>query len=303
MCGSTCLDLNALHLAACDSCESGYCDADGNLDNGCEINTMADDVNNCGACGQECDGTCSSGTCIKAKRYMVMSNQDVYADASLSSSAGQVAKYTYIKVLDQADGKARAIHNGNTIWISSNALMDACDECIGRPAIDLAETLLYTDTHMCTYDLYKAGLLQNFVDLYSVGGCNLGYDLNCANFVSSMLKTTGLITGSDRLTVVSVINSYCSSARDGYHSITKEQAKPGDIWLCGGDHAEMVLGYHNGTLHLIGSNNFGSNDGTNNCLNGPSTSSSYSTNPRDYQRVSYGTSDYCNKTQYLFSRQ
>lgn len=57
-------------LASCErgvlkllSCQKGYADCDGELKNGCEIDTMRDS-DNCGACNNFCGGeVCAMGTC------------------------------------------------------------------------------------------------------------------------------------------------------------------------------------------------------------------------------------------------
>ncbi len=71
-CGNVCNLPNAVPLCAAGmcgiaSCLPGFADCDGNVANGCEVNTQTS-VGNCGACGSVCSpanatGVCSSGTC------------------------------------------------------------------------------------------------------------------------------------------------------------------------------------------------------------------------------------------------
>lgn len=65
-CGDVCLNKDKLHIASCTACAENYCDQDGNILNGCEINALSDDVDNCGKCGLKCSSgeICSAGTCI-----------------------------------------------------------------------------------------------------------------------------------------------------------------------------------------------------------------------------------------------
>jgi len=64
-----------VHVAPTDvpaeviACARGFLDCDDNSANGCETNTLGDDVNNCGGCGRRCPwigseiATCTSGAC------------------------------------------------------------------------------------------------------------------------------------------------------------------------------------------------------------------------------------------------
>lgn len=77
-CGNNCLDISHVSDASCDygkcvvvSCESGYSDCDGQVDNGCETN-LANSTGDCGECGYDCDDLlwprvsqtrCSEGVC------------------------------------------------------------------------------------------------------------------------------------------------------------------------------------------------------------------------------------------------
>jgi hypothetical protein len=68
-CGNVCSANNATSScvnSTCGiaSCNSGYANCDGNVVNGCEVNTLTD-FNNCGACGVHCAAgqSCSAGVC------------------------------------------------------------------------------------------------------------------------------------------------------------------------------------------------------------------------------------------------
>lgn len=72
MCGRRCEVPNSVSMCtgvacAITSCMPGYSNCDGEMPNGCEVNTR-NDVNNCGSCTNRCvlphaNAACSSGTC------------------------------------------------------------------------------------------------------------------------------------------------------------------------------------------------------------------------------------------------
>ena len=71
-CGTTCQIPNAAPACQAGACQIGSCNqgtanCDGQLGNGCEINTLTD-AKNCGACGHDCQGgTCTAGMCGPVK--------------------------------------------------------------------------------------------------------------------------------------------------------------------------------------------------------------------------------------------
>ena len=291
-CNGTCLNLGALHLSACNACAADYCDADGNISNGCELYVKASDNNNCGACGNVCpNGTaCSEGACkstYNAHRMLVVnaSSLNVRTGNSTSySKIGALNEYTYVTVLEESGGWYRIDYNGQAGWISGSYLLDAGDQYPGRKAIDYAEQFLYTKTGYCTYDhLTHAPIITNFVDLWaSYGTYNHGYNNNCANFVTASLVNAGMI--AKNMIAVSTIYNYCKAGTEGYRLISISDAKPGDIWMNTSlGHTELVVGNYNGTLILIGSNNFSSSN-YNGCAIDTGAEAS------KYQRVSYGSS-------------
>ncbi len=309
LCGESCLNLVALNMEDCSSCSNGFCNANGSWADGCELNAKANDVNNCGACGKKCGGnqTCEAGVCTdipvveeKGTRHLVLVGGDTLnvrkGPGTSYSKIGQLATYEYVQVFETKDGWQRIKYDGQEAWISANYTMDAGDQYEGRKAIDLAETYLYSSSKkLCTFDfLTHDPHINNFTDLsiYKSDYC-YGYNDNCANFVTATLKTVGLI--KKNFIAVSQIKSYCNAGTEGYRQVTSfSKAKPGDIWInSSGGHTELVMGYHDGALILIGSNNFGSGAGTNNCQKSPCDRASA------YQRVSYSSST----TGYLCSRQ
>ena len=294
-CNGECLKAEELHLAACDACAENYCDTDNNLANGCEAFALADDAGNCGACGLACNAgeSCVSGSCRKPYRVMLMKNGGIYSEAS-ANGGGVGSKYDYVYVFDELDGWYHVTFNGNEGWVLKSDTLYACDECEGRKAIDMAEKLLYNPgTHMCTFDHYNAKTVpefsEKFVSLAAHSSCNYGYDLNCANFVTAILRANGLMNSS-AYTFVDDVYAHCTSGKDGYRVIDKSQAKPGDFWVTNTmSHAELVVGYYNGALLLIGSNNFDKSTSlTNMCQETALTNGKYSSAANDYQRVSYG---------------
>ncbi len=65
ICKGVCTDLSGLHLASCTRCEDGYCDADSQISNGCEIRLSDNNPAHCGTCGNACGAgqQCINGEC------------------------------------------------------------------------------------------------------------------------------------------------------------------------------------------------------------------------------------------------
>ncbi|MEQ8171483.1 MAG: peptidoglycan amidohydrolase family protein [Candidatus Eremiobacterota bacterium] len=79
-----------------------------------------------------------------------------------------------------------------------------------------------------------------------------GQTNNCADFVSSCLESQGLIKGHH----INVKEMEQSLIKQGYRQIPLNQAKAGDVWMNSSrGHTELVQGFQNGKLKLIGSNN------------------------------------------------
>ena len=250
-CNGNCLNFNELHLSACDACAESYCDADSNLANGCEIDALADDINNCGACGHVCEegDKCDQGQCIH--RYYVMLNPTPVTDDK-GTKLGTLERFTIVNVAEKGDTKYRIVDEqftGQSAWITAEDLMDAGDQYPNRKAIDLAEIYLYNkEDKLCTLDFRThEPILENLDALTN-------YNNHCANFVSAILQNVGLLSkhqnGAQSLTGYLVEN-------DGYHKLDNiADAKAGDVWRLDG-HVELVVGYHKKAkkLLLIGSNN------------------------------------------------
>lgn len=105
---------------------------------------------------------------------------------------------------------------------------------IGRTTKDLVGTIPYLE------------------DISWAEGTNNGYNLNCANFVSAVLKNFNLI-GSH---VINITNLKSQLSQFGYQTVSKSQCKPGDVW-CTSEHTELVYSNSGGTVKLVGSNNGG----------------------------------------------
>ncbi len=297
-CDGDCRNLANLHLSDCSTCAQDWCDGDSNLSNGCEINAKDSDINNCGSCGHHCETgeSCSAGTCVRpetGRRMMVLTDDlNVRKGPGVShDSIGAVNQYQYITVFEEQNGWYRHEFNGQQGWSSGSYLLDVCDECEGRKAIDYAEQFLYDPaTRLCTWDhVSNPPIIENFTDLwasYPSLDYNHGYDNNCANFTTACLKSVGLI--SKNILKVSVVESHCNNGTDGYHKVAFEDAKAGDIWVNSAiGHAELVIGYKDDTVYLIGSNNFSDktySSGSGLCQIDTGEKAS------DYQRVSYNTS-------------
>lgn len=301
LCGDQCLNLNDLHLSSCSACKENYCDADGNMQNGCEIFALGDDTNHCGGCGMACvEGQfCANGACetpYDTHRVMILVGNDTLNVRSGNSTSyaivGTLSTYQYVTVLEEKDGWYRIQYNGQEAWISASYTMDAGEAYAGRAAIDVAEKFLYTDhPGYCTYDfLSHEPKITNFTDLSGYGSTyNYGYNDNCANFVTSSLKTAGLI--AKNILGVGKLYNYCKDGTEGYRFTTLEDAKAGDIWINESKgHTELVVGYNKGNVILIGSNNFSSSASLSGlCVKTYYTNSKYSSKPSSYQRVSYAS--------------
>ncbi|MFM0670885.1 hypothetical protein [Paraburkholderia sediminicola] len=76
----------------------------------------------------------------------------------------------------------------------------------------------------------------------------------CANFVSAVLQKAGELSGSQHTVSVAQLSS--ELRKDGWHVVSRSQAKPGDVCIEGGDqHTELVASNSHGKITLIGSNN------------------------------------------------
>jgi len=79
-----------------------------------------------------------------------------------------------------------------------------------------------------------------------------GQTNNCADFVSSCLESQGLIKGHH----INVKEMEKALIKQGWRQIPLNQAKAGDVWMNSSrGHTELVQGFQNGRLKLIGSNN------------------------------------------------
>ena len=170
---------------------------------------------------------------------------------------------------------------------------------LGKNVIEYARKYLFTNTHMCTYDLFKTGTMPTLLDLTNDAG-NYGYDSECANFASSVLIDTGELTQKDfsdapqekyRETVPAFLD-LCTRGAQGYHFLDDpRKAQAGDIWISYGNdgeafrhHVELIIKVEGDYFWQIGSNNYASTD-TVECLNNHNTDSKYSSDPTKYQRV------------------
>lgn len=110
----------------------------------------------------------------------------------------------------------------------------------GNSIAALAEKYLGRDSASCKGDL------PHFT---AAGGRNN----NCADFVSSLLETNGMI-GKHCINVRNLESTLKSA---GYHQVSASQAQPGDVWMANDrSHTEIVEKAGNPPT-LIGSNNNG----------------------------------------------
>ena len=159
----------------------------------------------------------------------------------------------------------------------------------GQHVIEYARQFLYERTHMCTYDLKRNGKFPTLIDLSNLGTVtNYGYNLNCANFVSSVLIDTGEVTSIPGREEVANIKKFCEAGKEGYHILDDpRKAQAGDIWYKKTDsysHTELIVKVEGDYFWQIGSTSFGSNE-TVTCENNHSTNSKYAEAPKKYQKV------------------
>jgi|GEM_PF-739099 len=106
----------------------------------------------------------------------------------------------------------------------------------GNAAVDLAQKYLGRDSQSIK------GELPNFT---AAGGITN----NCADFVSSVLESTGRLSGHE----INVGHLEQSLKKQGYVQVPREQSQPGDVWISdSGGHTELVA--EAGGKTLIGSN-------------------------------------------------
>lgn len=289
-CDGKCINLSNLHLSECGTCESDYCDADNNMDNGCESNAKGSDVNNCGACGNKCDKlqVCQSGSCVTLQNthriITVNCKQNglrLRSEPSTDSTElTRIPEFTYLLAQDEKNGWFKVDYNDLSGWVSGDYTMDAGDQYAGRKAIDEAEKYLYTaHPGYCTWDLLKDNIY--FKDLSKNEGYNKGYNKNCANFVSTILQIVGLI--NNHYNTVSSLESNISG--NGWKKVSFSEAKPGDIWLDDSGHTELAVGHIGNKILVIGSNNF---INTNDYATYGGCQIDTGASEDQYQRVSYG---------------
>lgn len=79
-------------------------------------------------------------------------------------------------------------------------------------------------------------------------------DVCCANFVSACLQKAGLLPASAHTNSVATLKSTLQNR--GWRTVSRSEAKPGDVCIIGGSHhVEIVAKNENGVITLIGSNN------------------------------------------------
>ncbi len=140
--------------------------------------------------------------------------------ASASASVGGYGGHHYGNY-----GGQNPINMGNTTPSAS-----------GNAAVDLAEKYLGRDS------IGMKGDLPNFT---AAGGVTN----NCADFVSSVLESTGRLKGHE----INVRHLEQSLQKQGYQQVPREKAQPGDVWISdSAGHTELVS--EAGGKALIGSN-------------------------------------------------
>ena len=114
-CGNTCSSVNGTPSCvsgACQiSCNAGYGNCDGNVNNGCEANFNTSN-SHCGSCGHVCPGgtTCSAGNCVPLN-----DNRAGAISVSLHENEATVTGTTLNATLDGPSGLCGCTIGGN-VW-------------------------------------------------------------------------------------------------------------------------------------------------------------------------------------------
>jgi hypothetical protein len=227
-CGRVCAGANA--TMACEgstcviiACDSGFADCDGITSNGCEAQ-LANDVNNCGACKNVCNGAnatmaCQAGTCVVA----------ICGDPGFGDCDGNAANGC------ETNLRSDVSHCGacNNVCVGANATMvcvngtcrigvcdpgfDDCDGTVGNGC----ETNLRSDVNHCgACDHACTGANATMAcqaGTCMIVACDFGFancDGNAANGCETNIRTDdrncggcGLVCGQGQTCVAGVCQS------------------------------------------------------------------------------------------------
>jgi hypothetical protein len=160
MCGSTCRSTTnqpaTCATGACvRTCNPGFGDCDGRIDNGCEVNTNTS-MNNCGRCGAACapstpntNATCTQGTCQSTCRSGYRDCDMNPANGCESQSSSDARNCAFCGV-----DCTMALRPANTVGsCMSSACRFTCAagyaDCDGAFVLTGCETSLTTDRNNC----------------------------------------------------------------------------------------------------------------------------------------------------------
>lgn len=188
------------------SCHTGYGNCDGIHSNGCETNTTTD-VNNCGACGRQCqaagaDSSCSNGMCAFACKPGFIdldgnpANGCEYACTVTSST--DLPDVDFIDA--NCDGMDGEVNNG--VFVSPTG-----DDSAAGTASAPVQTLsagIKAAVNQGKRDVYvSAGLFTGPLAVSGVNGVNIagGYAPGAPRWTRSVINTTVLSGGNPALLV------------------------------------------------------------------------------------------------------
>jgi LysM repeat protein len=152
------------------------------------------------------------------------------------------------------------LRNANKLAVGQRLNLHTADTF--EPAKKAPPTSISTAARSSASPSAAVGLAQQHLGqlestLQRTGVTQRGVSLShsCANFVSSMLQKSGAIDFHSN--AVSDLSKKLQS--DGWHPVSRANAKPGDVWISNGahgeSHTELVASNVNGNVTLIGSNN------------------------------------------------
>ena len=177
-CGNVCPKVGG--TASCNAgqceiaCDPGLADCDGNLKNGCEVDTTKN-VDHCGGCGKVCPDVGGTPSCVAGK-CGVSKCDDGFGNCDGDAKNGCEASFTNDKNNCGACGKVCVAANGTGKCVGGECAVDTCDKGFGDCDGDYTtgcETATDTDAQNCGA-CKNACTFKNAAGVCKAGVCGLG---------------------------------------------------------------------------------------------------------------------------------